>query len=269
MKKYCNICKTKTNSRFFKEHKEICIQRIQGKKLSIQCMTCNILHDGSFGSGVFCSNTCALKSRAKTKCSKCKKHISNCNYNHHLQACQGPKLNIEQWKTSENKYQCPECNLVFPKHGIKSHYVKIHGKITSSLIDTSVDIKPSKPTRTYTNCVICNNLLCGKQKKFCSINCKFASPRIKANGYASQKRRALNRKVKLINLKGGKCESCGYNKNLAALCFHHKDPNTKNFPLDSRSLSNINQKTLQKEADKCLLLCHNCHMEHHYPWFNS
>ena len=37
---------------------------------------------------------------------------------------------------------------------------------------------------------------------------------------------------------GGKCEVCGYNKNAAALHFHHKDPGAKSFKLDVRALSN-------------------------------
>ena len=33
--------------------------------------------------------------------------------------------------------------------------------------------------------------------------------------------------------KGGKCEICGYDKNLAALDFHHLDPNQKDFEIDA------------------------------------
>lgn len=29
--------------------------------------------------------------------------------------------------------------------------------------------------------------------------------------------------------RGGKCEHCGYNKNLAVLEFHHKNPEEKEF----------------------------------------
>lgn len=54
----------------------------------------------------------------------------------------------------------------------------------------------------------------------------------------SQTRRALQRKLKLVELKGGKCEKCGYSKNLSALEFHHIDSSNKLFQLDSRHLSN-------------------------------
>jgi hypothetical protein len=87
---------------------------------------------------------------------------------------------------------------------------------------------------------------------------------LNSNCYANQKKRAINRKLDLINQMGGKC-SCGYNKNLAALVFHHVNPNTKSFELDSRRISNMSMEDLISESKKCILLCHNCHMEIHYP----
>lgn len=38
-------------------------------------------------------------------------------------------------------------------------------------------------------------------------------------------------KLKAIKYKGGKCEICGYNKNTAALEFHHIDPTQKDFTI--------------------------------------
>ena len=58
---------------------------------------------------------------------------------------------------------------------------------------------------------------------------------------------------------------CGYNKNTAALCFHHKDPTQKEMMLDLRSLSNNKLDKILAEAAKCQLLCNNCHAELHHP----
>ena len=71
--------------------------------------------------------------------------------------------------------------------------------------------------------------------------------------------------MELIKLKGSECESCGYKQNFAALEFHHVDPNTKLFQLDPGSLSNRKWEAVLKEADKCCLLCSNCHAELHNP----
>ena len=38
--------------------------------------------------------------------------------------------------------------------------------------------------------------------------------------------------------RGGKCEHCGYNANLSALEFHHKNPEEKEFQVDIRAFSN-------------------------------
>ena len=76
----------------------------------------------------------------------------------------------------------------------------------------------------------------------------------------TKQRRLL--KTKAILYKGGSCQSCGYKKCEASLTFHHLDPNKKEFGL---SAGGINRKweVVQKELDKCILLCHNCHHELH------
>ena len=85
------------------------------------------------------------------------------------------------------------------------------------------------------------------------------------NDYNKQKERALKRKLELIELKGGKCEICGYDRNISALDFHHIDPSIKNIQLDSRHLSNTNKEKIVEELNKCILLCSNCHRELHHP----
>ena len=81
------------------------------------------------------------------------------------------------------------------------------------------------------------------------------------NDYNSQKLRGLKRKLELIESRGGKCEVCGYDKNIAALEFHHINPDEKEFQLDMRHLSNTSLERLQNEVNKCQLLCANCHRE--------
>ena len=83
------------------------------------------------------------------------------------------------------------------------------------------------------------------------------------NDYLKQRERALTRKLELIKAKGGKCEICGYDKNIAALDFHHVNPENKSFELDARRLSNTSMEKLLEEADKCILVCSNCHREIH------
>lgn len=114
-----------------------------------------------------------------------------------------------------------------------------------------------------TRCISCNNELTGLQRKYCSASCK--SKPFQHNSTEKQKIRAMKRKDMLIEKLGGKCSSCGYKKNSAALSFHHRDPASKVFGLDSRHLSNRTMSAIMEELDKCDLLCLNCHSELHNP----
>lgn len=67
-------------------------------------------------------------------------------------------------------------------------------------------------------------------------------------------------KLRLVEEFGGKCRVCGYNKYIGALEFHHLDPSQKSFNLGSTGWMKGYEVT-RKEAEKCILLCSNCHKE--------
>ena len=120
----------------------------------------------------------------------------------------------------------------------------------------------------YDNCLNCGKELINLQRKFCSRKCKDRNWHTKESAYERQRKRGIKRKLKLIKLKGGCCEMCGYKNNLAVLTFHHRDPSQKLFNIQSRNISNYDFSKVLTEAKKCDLLCHNCHHETHYPDFN-
>jgi hypothetical protein len=108
-------------------------------------------------------------------------------------------------------------------------------------------------------------MLSGRQRRFCSLRCKNADTNDRLQSYASQQARGLNRKRALMLGAGGRCAKCGYARNLAALGWHHRDPKSKKFELDMRSLSNRSDAAIRVELEKCDLLCANCHAETHFP----
>jgi transposase len=67
-------------------------------------------------------------------------------------------------------------------------------------------------------------------------------------------------KRRLVELAGGACERCGYNRFYGALQFHHVDANLKEFSI-SRNGTTRSWAELCVEAEKCALLCANCHAE--------
>jgi hypothetical protein len=111
------------------------------------------------------------------------------------------------------------------------------------------------------NCIVCGAVLQGRQTLFCSTTCKNRHHQ----SYKAQKSRGLTRKLELLQSAGGSCVLCGYNKNLAALTFHHVDSDEKSFKLDMRSLSNRKMEAIRVELEKCIVVCQNCHAELHNP----
>lgn len=105
----------------------------------------------------------------------------------------------------------------------------------------------------------------GWTRKFC-YEC---SPHEDENMSHSQaitiKRRAI--KKMLIERAGGKCAICGYDRCIRALEFHHTNPDEKDFGISRTLTKNIN--TLKEEADKCILLCSNCHAEEHQRLYEA
>jgi transposase len=67
-------------------------------------------------------------------------------------------------------------------------------------------------------------------------------------------------KSRLVGQAGGACELCGYNRYNGALQFHHVDAESKAFSI-SRNGTTRSWAELCAEADKCALLCANCHAE--------
>lgn len=90
----------------------------------------------------------------------------------------------------------------------------------------------------------------GKNKFYC----------VECNKKSVTNRRKNNKKL-LVEYKGGKCEICGYDKCIEALEFHHIEKSEKDFSIGELGYKNIEE--LKKEADKCLLVCANCHREIH------
>jgi transposase-like protein len=70
------------------------------------------------------------------------------------------------------------------------------------------------------------------------------------------------RKVKaiLVEEAGGRCCICGYRRNMRALHFHHVDPTQKRHEINAKGVA-IALDRLRGEAQKCVLLCSNCHAE--------
>lgn len=68
-------------------------------------------------------------------------------------------------------------------------------------------------------------------------------------------------KARAIAHKGGRCQSCGYDRCDSALEFHHRNPAEKDFSLSHVGTANFEK--IKAELEKCDLMCVNCHREVH------
>jgi hypothetical protein len=104
----------------------------------------------------------------------------------------------------------------------------------------------------------CKYHLCEKEatetSQYCGTKCK--------NKW-TQTEWLKRRKQKFVDYKGGKCEKCGYDKHVEALCFHHNNPNEKEFGIATNEARKKPEAEVFEEIDKCSLLCLNCHAEEH------
>ena len=70
-------------------------------------------------------------------------------------------------------------------------------------------------------------------------------------------------KNRIIEAMGGRCQICGYDTCTAALALHHIDPNEKDLSFGAIRANPVSWHKIVAELRKCVLLCHNCHMEVH------
>ncbi len=107
-----------------------------------------------------------------------------------------------------------------------------------------------KSCRKEEPCTVCGTLiLASANKKTCSRACANthrAGIRYKINSPRDKVKNQKALKIRLLNVRGKKCERCGYNK-YEVLVVHHKDRNRNH-----------------NELDNLELICPNCHGEEHY-----
>lgn len=63
-----------------------------------------------------------------------------------------------------------------------------------------------------------------------------------------------------------KCVDCGYDEHTSALDFHHKDESEKIFGINGAikaAPTPERWESVKKEAEKCVVLCSNCHRVRH------
>lgn len=231
----------------------------------ISCDTC--CYSNSLGTSMerrFNMESCAVVSQMVVYLSPCHQHIWNSS-NYLLTFC-GKKISgwskrrVERYKIKSifsllwytgwvpEKYRrtpnvaCTVCGKLIYRRPYE--VTKTKGKFFCSSVCYGISC------RKEILCIVCSKpILSGLRKTTCSRNCaninrtgiiyKIGRPKDKA-----RLQRAL--KIKLLTVRGKKCERCFYSRH-EILQVHHKDRNRSNGSLDNLEL-----------------ICPNCHCEEHY-----
>lgn len=85
--------------------------------------------------------------------------------------------------------------------------------------------------------------------------------------YAKQKRQELKDYIENYK-KEHACVRCGCT-DYRVLEFHHKDPSTKKFSIFFAIHNRYSIPAVQREIDKTVMTCANCHRIIHYEWENE
>lgn len=77
----------------------------------------------------------------------------------------------------------------------------------------------------------------------------------------NRRNNSFSLKEELIKKSGGYCQECGFSTDyLQCMSFHHVDPATKSFELNTLNIVTQSLEEVEEERNKCVLLCMNCHI---------
>jgi RNase P subunit RPR2 len=146
---------------------------------------------------------------------------------------------------------CLNCLAEFPIHvvidGKKRHLGKRSYCLKCSPFGSNNRRKLHEPSKrdTHIICRLCGELL-ARTGNFC-YTCRSRIRRYRVKATA-------------VHHLGGKCQRCGWDKDIAALDFHHPNDDKEIAIADA---TNGSWDVLVKELKKCELLCSNCHRIEH------
>lgn len=164
---------------------------------------------------------------------------------------------------------CRKCGQAFPNR------LKVNGKIrTVDKRKFCLDCSPfggrNSRDLTKTQDLLTTHKVCGK----CGLTKPISEFYLRKDKSAfrsdckdcflkNQYQNVRKRRRLCLDLKGGKCIVCGYDRCARSLALHHLDP-TKKDPAFAKMLGHYNPNGKAKtELDKCVLVCANCHGEIH------
>jgi hypothetical protein len=154
---------------------------------------------------------------------------------------------------------CSICGEYYPSEEIRNGKRRNIGFRKKCLKCEPMHIYEQTPENISGLCLFCKKPIDNSNHKT-SIRTQYCSDKC-MHKYITYKKRYGRKKI-LLDIMGGKCSICGYNKCLDALEFHHIDPKEKDKKLGN--MMQMKWETILEESKKCILVCANCHREIHF-----
>lgn len=266
IKKYCSL---------------ICSSLSKKKIYKIQCLNCNKLLESKNKTRNFCSHKCSgeylsknktykpihkkykKKNKEKNKCLECKINTARIKFCYDCSSKKEKNRAIYRYKIKKNKARILKEKLInnFGGRCISCGYNKCQRALTFHHIDP----KTKKFTIDISNLIKKKESDIMNEVKKCQLLCQ------NCHSIHHEKERIINNKIKnkkynnkkiLIQSISNKCQNCNFNTNyIQAMTFHHNNKINKKFELNSVNINIKEWEEILEEADKCSLLCFNCHME--------
>lgn len=194
------------------------------------------------------------------------------NHRKRCLTCHPYKSKIERSKIDYDPLTCERCSQPFQpfilQNGKRIYSYKrkfcyscnpFRAKMGLRLLCEELLWKKKEDGTLMKRCSMCENFLDFNSDNFLTNRKKVSNCRHCEN--ARNRERHQKRKQIWVDLKGGCCQVCGYDKYLGALEFHHNNPEEKDK--DFYDLIRLSSPKVLEELDKCLLVCVNCHREIH------
>lgn len=107
--------------------------------------------------------------------------------------------------------------------------------------------------------MICETCKQDKDEKFFDLVRKWRRKQCQSCRTKWKQNRRLDRKAELVEFYGNICLDCGYSGPSFMFDFDHNNPEEKEFEISTGISKWYSMEVLIQEADKCDLLCANCH----------
>ena len=225
------------------------------------CTICGNTFESKHSTRNFCSEECRIKRDSKklTYCIFCKSVILK-KKGRKFCSEECKKAHLSNYRTEWRKNN---------KDKIHSYYENNKTPFPLPCKKCRVCDKEFKPKNSsQLNCSSeCSRLYRKNRIKIwtSSENGSISCDKRRAKAKEKEKNNYLKNRAYFILSKGNRCEFCGI-ENLPMSCFdfHHKDPKEKEYNI-SELMSLVHSKEkLEKELEKCILLCKHCHSIHHH-----